>query len=66
MTPGPFSVCRCDIVDEDSDTVAYYTLAYGFDSLAQAQLAIPRLAKENRVSEDELCVVRTYSNGQRE
>jgi hypothetical protein len=53
-------------VDEDSDTVAYYTLAYGFDSLAQAQLAIPRLAKENRVSEDELCVVRTYSNGERE
>ena len=61
MIAGPFSVCRYDLLDGNSDALVYYTLRHGYDSVADARKAIPDLAKEHGLSEDEICVVRAYA-----
>ncbi len=63
MHPGPYSVCRFQLTDDDSDGVTYITLRYGYDTLEQAWRAVPALSAEFAIDEEEICVVRAFSHG---
>lgn len=66
MIPGPYSVCRFELVSDDGDALAYFTLRYGYDSVKQARAALPTLAREAGVPEEELCVVRAFGPDEEE
>ena len=57
MIPGEYSVCRIAF-EEDSDAATYSTIQYGFDTAEQAFGAIPGIARDENIPEDELVVIR--------
>ncbi len=57
MIPGEYSVCRIAF-DKDADAAIYTTIQYGFDTPEQAFDAIPGIARDENIPEDELVVIR--------
>lgn len=58
MIPGPYTIVRCHFPDESTDMPDYRTLKYGYDSAEQAWSALPIVAAEEGIAEEECAVVR--------
>ena len=64
MIPGPYSLCEVTFEDEESDSATYTTLSCGYDTAAQAYAARPKIAEENEVPEESICVLRVIDPGE--
>lgn len=60
MIPGPYSICLVDF-PADSDGAIYRTLAFGFDTAADAHAATQDVAVKAGVSADDCAVIRHIS-----
>ena len=65
MFPGDYSVCKAS-AQKDSDGMNYATIKYGYDSVEEALAAISDLAQAEGVPEQDLCVVRSWSQQDQE
>lgn len=57
--PGPYAIALCSYPEDPNlDDMCYVlkTISYGYDSGAQAFMAIPDIAKEGKYSQDDLVV----------
>jgi len=64
MIPGPYSLCEVSFKDEETDCPTYTTLSWGYDTAAQAYAARPKIAEENEVPEESICVIRVIDPGE--
>lgn len=60
MIPGPYAICLVDF-PADSDGANYRTLAYGYETAADAAAATPAVAANAGVSADDCAVIRFIS-----
>ena len=58
MIPGPYSLCKISYESEDSDSLVYTTLSYGYDTASQAYAERAKIASEAGIPEDDVCVIR--------
>lgn len=64
MPSGPYSLCEVSFGNEESDCPIYTTLSWGYDTAAQAYAARPKIAEENEVPEESICVIRVIDPGE--
>lgn len=58
MIPGPYSICRVDFPDADSESAVYTTLIWGYDTAKDAYAHMEQVAKDNGCERSDCIVIR--------